>query len=81
MQGIRLQRTTTLVEGADRCDFRLIPASQVTKGVKGNGSGKERQDQEIERFRTGGVFSAEKHEQVIGTEDLIVHRASKAVRP
>jgi L-2-amino-thiazoline-4-carboxylic acid hydrolase-like protein len=27
MQGIRLQRTTTLVEGADRCDFRLIPAS------------------------------------------------------
>ncbi len=31
MQGIRLQRTTTLVEGADRCDFRLIPASQGAK--------------------------------------------------
>jgi len=31
MQGIRLQRTTTLVEGADRCDFRLIPASQEAK--------------------------------------------------
>ncbi len=28
MQGIRLQRTTTLVEGAGRCDFRLIPAAQ-----------------------------------------------------
>ncbi len=31
MQGRRLQRTTTLVEGADRCDFRFIPASQVAK--------------------------------------------------
>ena len=31
MQGRRLKRTTTLVEGADRCDFRFIPASQVAK--------------------------------------------------
>lgn len=27
MQGLRLQRTTTLVEGADRCDFRFFFAS------------------------------------------------------
>ncbi len=31
MQGLRLQRTTTLAEGADRCDFRLFLASQGAK--------------------------------------------------
>ncbi len=31
MQGLRLQRTTTLVEGAGRCDFRFVPAPQAAK--------------------------------------------------
>jgi hypothetical protein len=41
MTGLRLQRTRTLVEGADRCDFRFIPASQVVKSERRNGGRKD----------------------------------------
>jgi hypothetical protein len=45
MQGRRLQRTTTLVEGADCCDFRFFFASQAAKAGSSNGHGKERPSQ------------------------------------
>lgn len=31
MRGLKLERTTTLVEGADRCDFRVLFASRAAK--------------------------------------------------
>jgi L-2-amino-thiazoline-4-carboxylic acid hydrolase-like protein len=49
MQGLRLHRTTTLVEGADRCDFRFIPASQVAKVGSSDGYENERPSQGEER--------------------------------
>ena len=47
MWGFKLQRAKTLVEGADRCDFRFIFAtSEARKGGRSNGQEEEKPESE-----------------------------------